>query len=70
MVGIGLINLPVLFFPGNQQTGFLKPVQLDPDGVGRFVEIRLQVSQIRSSVAVQEKPQQQLNPRLACDKGI
>ncbi len=67
MVDIGFKDLTVLFFPGDQQSCFLKAVEFKPDGVCRFVEFRFQVPQIGFRVAVQEEPEQQLDTGFTCD---
>jgi hypothetical protein len=51
--------LPVPVAARNQQSCLFETVQLDPDGIRRFVKLHLQVPQIRTRIAVEEKLQQQ-----------
>jgi len=43
---VGREHLLVLVLPAYQQSGCLKPVQLDPDRIGRFAELLLQSTEV------------------------
>jgi len=66
MIDISPEDLFVFIHRGNQQTRLLKPIQLEPYGVGRLVEFGFQSAQIAFRSGVQKEPEKQLNAGFIC----
>ena len=60
MAGVGAENLLVTVHLRLQQSRLLELIQFQPDGIGAFAEFRLQVTQMRPGIGIQEELQQQL----------
>ena len=70
MGGVCLENLLIAVPEGSKESGSLKTVQFDTDGVGGFAEFGLQTTQMSLRAAVEEELLQQLDTGLGCDKTI
>jgi hypothetical protein len=63
MLRIGLEDLLVALEAGREHTSLFEAVELYPDGISGFAELRLETPQIRGSAAVEEELQQEFYPR-------
>ena len=63
-------DLPLALFGTHQEPRLLKPVQFDPDRIGRLIKLPLQPTQIGVGVAVQKEAEQQLQAGFIGNKCI
>ena len=70
MIGVGAEHFFVAAGFCVEQSGMFEAVEFDPDGVGGFAKLALEVTQIAGSVGVQEELQQQFKACFGSDKGV